>query len=135
MTSNVVSLHRSRQTVKQTINLSSRPPLQIAFDRRELGLILDVYGFMVSKGHWKDYAVDFLTDRAVFSAFRRAAEYPLYRIEKRPALKNCQGQYSVIAPGGLILKHGNDLKSTLRVFDRKKFQSTTRPAARRARTD
>ncbi len=101
---------------------SVRPASQVGFDRRELGLILSVYGRMVSRGHWKDYALDFLADRAVFSIYRRASEHPLYRIEKVPALRSRQGQYSVIAPGGLILKRGHDLQGVLKVFDKKKFE-------------
>lgn len=103
---------------------SSNPgkPSQIAFDRRELGQILSVYGRMVSAGHWKDYAMDFLSDRAVFSVYRKASEHALYQIVKTPALRKRQGQFSVMAPGGLILKRGHDLESVLKVFDKKKFQ-------------
>lgn len=100
-----------------------KPPSQVAFDRRELGLILNVYGQMVSKGDWKDYAMDFLKDRAVFSVYRKASEHALYRIEKTPALRNKQGQFAVIAPGGLILKRGHDLSAVLRVFDKQRFKT------------
>ena len=79
---------------------------------------------MVSQGEWKDYAMDFLKERAIFSIYRRASEHALYRIEKTPALKDKQGQYSVIAPGGLIMKRGNDLKAVLRVFDKQRFRIT-----------
>ena len=95
---------------------------QICFDRRELGQILTVYGQMVSKGDWKDYAIDTLRDRAVFSVFRRASEQPLYRIEKVPGLRLRQGQFQVVAPGGLILKRGQDLGAVLRVFDKQRFR-------------
>jgi len=98
-------------------------PSQICFDRRELGLILNVYGQMVSNGDWKDYAIDTLREKAVFSIFRRATEEPLYRVEKVPALRNKQGQFQVVAPGGLILKRGQDLQAVLRVFDRQRFRS------------
>lgn len=101
---------------------SDRKPTQIAFDRQELGAILNVYGQMVSAGHWKDYAMNFEADRAVFSIFRRASEQPLYRIEKTPALRNKQGQFCVIASGGHIIKRGRDLKAVLRVFDKQRFQ-------------
>jgi len=77
---------------------------------------------MVSKGDWKDYALDFKRDKAIFSIFRRATEHPLYRIEKVPALRNKQGQFAVIAPGGLILKRGHELKTVLRVFDKLRFK-------------
>lgn len=97
-------------------------PSQVAFHRTELNLILSIYGQMVSKGEWKDYAMDFRKDKAVFSIFRKATEHALYRIEKRPALRNKQGQFCVIAPGGLIMKRGNDLKTVLRVFDKMRLK-------------
>lgn len=102
----------------------SKGPSQVAFHRTELALILNVYGQMVSQGHWKDYALDMLRERAIFSIYRRATETPLYTITKTPALKDKQGQYSVIAPGGLIMKRGNDLKAVLRVFDKQRFRVT-----------
>jgi hypothetical protein len=100
-----------------------KTPTQISFDRRELSAILNVYGQMVSKGDWKDYAMDFLPDKAMFSVYRRASEHPLYRIEKIPALRKKQGQFAVIAPGGLVLKRGHDLKTVLKVFDKARFRS------------
>ena len=95
----------------------------VAFDRKELGMILNIYGQMVTRGHWKDYAIDMLPERAVFSVYRRATETPLYQINKRPAMRAKQGQFSVVAPGGLILKRGHDLKNVLRVFDKARFRS------------
>ena len=89
------------------------------FDRRELNCILGLYGRMVAAGEWRDYAIDFRDDCAIFSIYRRASEMPLYRIEKRPQLKTRQGQYSVIAVTGEILKRGHELDMVLRVFDRK----------------
>lgn len=89
---------------------------QIAFDRKELGVILGIYGAKVAEGEWRDYALDFGRDKAVFSIFRRSSEMPLYRIVKDPALARKQGIYSVIAQGGLILKRGHDLAQVLRVL-------------------
>ncbi len=92
---------------------------QIAFDRSELNLILALYGRAVAAGEWRDYGMSFLREVAVFSIFRRSAEHPLYRIEKRPRLRNRQGMYAVIGMNGQILKRGHDLKSVLGVLDRK----------------
>ena len=92
---------------------------QVRFDRRELNQILTIYGRMVAAGEWRDYALDFLEERAVFSIFRRTSEMPLFRIEKQPKLKNRQGQYCVIAAGGHVMKRGHDLAAVLRVFDKK----------------
>lgn len=96
---------------------------QIAFDRSELGIILGLYGRMVAAGEWRDYAMSFLKDVAVFSIFRRTAEHPIYRIEKRPRLRDRQGMYSVIGMDGQILKRGHDLKTVLRVLERKLIRS------------
>jgi Protein of unknown function (DUF2794) len=91
---------------------------QVRFDRRELEQILNVYSRMVAAGEWRDYAIDFLDDCAVFSIFLRASQVPVFRVEKRPKLRNRQGQYSVIAATGQVLKRGHELANVLRVFDR-----------------
>jgi hypothetical protein len=92
---------------------------QVAFDRAELGAILALYGRMVAAGEWRDYGMSFLKEVAVFSVFRRTAENPIYRIEKRPKLRARQGMYAVIGVDGQVLKRGHDLKTVLRVLDRK----------------
>ena len=94
----------------------------VFFDRRELDQILNVYGRMVAQGEWRDYGIDGGREAATFSVFRRASEAPIYRIEKRPALRNRQGQYAVIAHGGVILRRGHELLQVLRVFDAKRFR-------------
>jgi hypothetical protein len=99
---------------------------QVTFDRPELNQILTLHGRMVSAGEWRDYALDFLDEVAVFSIFRRASEMPLFRIEKRPKLRGRQGQYSVMAAGGVILKRGHELAQVLKVFDKKLLKALTR---------
>ena len=90
-----------------------------AFDRRELNAILNVYGRMVAAGEWRDYAIDWLKDAAVFSVFKRASENPVFRIEKRPKLRAKQGAFAVLGQSGQVLKRGHDLKQVLRLFDAK----------------
>ena len=96
---------------------STAPVSQVTFSRRELKRILDLYGRKVAAGEWRDYAIDFLKDRAVFSVFRRASEVPIYRIEKNPKLERRQGAYSVISATGLIVRRGHELDSVLRSID------------------
>lgn len=96
---------------------------QVAFHRTELSVILSLYGRMVAAGEWRDYGISCMRDSAVFSVFRRTAETPLYRIEKHPALRNRQGQYRVVGLDGQILRRGHDLKSVLRVLERKLIRS------------
>ncbi len=110
-----IALHRAVQAP----DLSPAACPQTVFDRLELNRILNLYGRMVAAGEWRDYALDFLEEVAVFSIFRRASEMPLFRIEKRPSLRAKQGQYSVIAHGNIILKRGHELAQVLKVFDKK----------------
>lgn len=92
---------------------------QVSFDRRELSSILTLYGRMVAMGEWRDYGISTLRDCAIFSVFRRTAENPLYRIEKRPKLRAKQGMYAVIGMDGHILRRGHDLAAVLRVLEAK----------------
>jgi uncharacterized protein DUF2794 len=91
---------------------------RVTFDRRELNRIFGLYGRKVAEGEWRDYAIDFLKDRAVFSVFRRSSEVPIYRIEKNPRLARRQGVYSVISATGLIVRRGHELDRVLRAIDR-----------------
>ena len=97
------------------------PGAAAAFDRRELSLILSLYGSMVAQGEWRDYAIDMGHDKSVLSVFRRTSEMPLYRIEKTPRNARRQGQYSVVAPGGESLRRGHDLAQVLRVLVRRPY--------------
>lgn len=106
----LVMLHEARR---------ERIPRQVGFERRELDLILRLYGRMVAANEWRDYAIDHTLERAVFSVFRRASETPLFQIVKDPALARKQGAWSVIAAGGQILKRGHELARVLTVFDKK----------------
>lgn len=96
---------------------SQNAPPQVAFNRNELRVIFNLYGRRVAEGEWKDYALDFRRDKAVFSIYRRTSEMPLYRIEKDPKLARRQGAYAVIAASGLVMKRGTDLARVLAVLE------------------
>lgn len=96
----------------------SKDSAPVTFHRRELDAILWIYGRMVGEGEWRDYAIDHLKDRAVFSVFKRSGEMPLFRIEKNPKLTAKQGAYSVINTHGVILKRGHELPQVLKVFNK-----------------
>lgn len=106
----LIPLHEARR---------ERLDLPVAFERRELDLILRLYGRMVAANEWRDYAIDHLADRAVFSVYRRASEIPLFQIVKDPKLARRQGAFAVIAAGGRILKRGHELARVLGIFDTK----------------
>lgn len=117
------SPEHSRQEETVLVDLGTYRPAAdtrpVTFQRRELDAILRLYGRMVAEGEWRDYAIDHLKDRAVFSAFRRTSEVPLYRIEKNPKNARRQGAFSVVAASGMIVKRGHDLETVLRVFEKK----------------
>ncbi|MGO4716476.1 DUF2794 domain-containing protein [Bradyrhizobium sp. 2TAF24] len=107
----------SRGTERTAASVPSQS--RVTFNRLELNRILNLYGRMVAEGEWRDYAIDFLKDCAVFSIFRRASEVPIYRIVKDPKLARRQGAYSVVAQGGQILRRGHELDRVLLVIDRR----------------
>ncbi len=94
----------------------------VFFERRELTRLLSLYGRMVSAGEWRDYAIDGLSESAMFSVYKRSSEAPLYRIEKRPSLARKQGAWAVIGQGGMILRRGHELEQVLRFFDKGRFK-------------
>jgi len=92
---------------------------RVSFNRRDIDMLIQFYSARVSTGEWRDYAIDMLKDRAVFSVFKRASEVPIYTIEKQPKLARKQGEWSVINASGLVLKRGRDLRQVLKVLDKK----------------
>jgi hypothetical protein len=111
--------HGAGGAPSQTSRAPHPVPSVVAFNRRELFAILDVYGRQVAQGEWRDYAIDHGRETACFSIFRRASECPIYRIEKTPKLARKQGAFSVVSATGLILKRGNELDRVLAVIDKK----------------
>ena len=112
-----ISLSRRGATPVQTA-APAAAPLKVTFDRRELDRILDLYGRMVAQGEWRDYAIDFQRDKAVFAIYRRSMDVPLYRIEKDPRLARRQGMYAIVSQTGLILKRGHELPRVLAVLEK-----------------
>ena len=101
------------------IALATRPaPEEVRFDRKELTLILAVYGRQVAAGEWRDYAILFGREKAIFAILRRTGEAPLYRVEKDPKRAQMQGAYAVIAQNGMVLKRGQDLERVLKVLEK-----------------
>lgn len=96
-----------------------RASAQVGFERAELTRILDLYGRMVTAGYWKDYAIRLDREAAVFAAFRRTAERPEFRIEKRPALRNRQGMWALVNEAGAVLKRGHELGPVLAPVERR----------------
>jgi hypothetical protein len=92
---------------------------QVGFERAELSRILDLYGRMVAAGEWRDYAMSFTRDAASFAAFRRSAEHPQLRLEKRPALRGRHGMWCLFGEHGQVLRRGHELAGVLASVERR----------------
>jgi hypothetical protein len=93
----------------------------VFFERKELELILRLYGRHVASGDWRDYSIDAGNEAVGFCIFRRSSEAPLYRIEKRPALARRQGAFAIYNQAGMVLKRGRELALVLAVLDKARF--------------
>lgn len=117
----VITLPIERNKIPSlAVNNTPNTAPQVSFNRKELSEILKIYGRFVAEGEWRDYAMDFTKDRAVFSIFKRSSEMPVYRVEKNPKLARKQGAYSVTATTGMVLKRGHDLAQVLKVLEPKR---------------
>ena len=116
---NITQLFRRPERTPASAAPQPSMPALVSFNRQELREILGLYGRRVAEGEWRDYAINFTPQKAVFSVFRRSSEMPLYRIEKDPALGAKQGTFAAIVATGLILRRGNDLNRVLAALEKK----------------
>ena len=114
----------TNQPSPQVLRFPQKSRKPVTFDRRELSLLMGLYGRRVAEGEWRDYAIDFGIDAARFDIHRRASEQPLYSVIKDPEQAAKGGLFHVVAPGGLVMRRGNDLAQVLRILEKKpKFES------------
>ena len=92
---------------------------KIAFNKKELGKILNIYGRMVAIGEWKDYGISILKNLSVFSIYKHNTEFPIYMVKKNMIRTDKRVIFSVVAMDGQILKKGYDLSSVLKPLELK----------------
>lgn len=109
---------RGRIVIDLSEYRDAKDPMPVAFHRLELNQILRIYGRMVGEGEWRDYAIDHLKDKAVFSVFKRSGDLPVYQIEKNPKLAQKQGAFCIVNTQGRILKRGHELAQVMKFFDK-----------------
>jgi len=119
----ILSLDDYSPAARPAVTNRSGRNRHVFFNRLELNQILNVYGFMVAKGEWRDYAISHDQEACTFAVFRRSADGALFRIVKRPKLANRQGAYAVVSFGGQVLKRGRTLQKVLEVFDTRRLQA------------
>ena len=111
-----------RHSTRGAANAASASRRSVFFNRRELDIILRVYGRQVAAGEWRDYAIDQTDEEAVFSVFRRTSEMPLYRIFKAPRDARRQGAYRIVGASGMIVKRGHDLAQVLKAVQKRRLR-------------
>ena len=83
------------------------------FDKSELKTILNLYAKMVSKGFWKDYALNISKEEVSFNVYKRASENAEFRICKNFRLKNKNLKYFTSDSQGNILNISKNLEELL----------------------
>jgi hypothetical protein len=96
-----------------------RPAERVVFDRSELTKILAIYADRVSRGEWRDYAIDHRQNMAAFAIFRSCYEWPVFVIAKLGGQQHAarHGNF-VVSSGPRKLVQGRSIDEVLAVFDR-----------------
>jgi hypothetical protein len=91
----------------------------VFFSKLELTSILSLYSKQVSRGFWKDYALDSQNGTAIFSIFRHTHDKPIYQIIKKrlKGIKNIN-EFYILKDSELISK-STDLLMILNKFEKK----------------
>jgi len=67
------------------------------FTRSEMNQLLGLYSRHVSRGIWRDYAIDHRDGRALFSVFRHTHESALYTIVKSKTSPAAPAEFMVLS--------------------------------------
>ena len=85
------------------------------FTRSEMNQLLGLYSRNVSRGVWRDYAIDHRDGRALFSVFRHTHDSALYTIVKSKASPGASAEFFVMS-GRQRLRAGSTLGDALEFF-------------------
>ncbi|HYM73089.1 MAG TPA: DUF2794 domain-containing protein [Stellaceae bacterium] len=85
------------------------------FTRSELNQLLGLYSRHVSRGIWRDYAIDHRDGRALFSVFRHTQESALYTIVKVATSPSSPAEFFVMS-GRQRIRAGSTLADALEFF-------------------
>ena len=109
----------SNATIKNTINIKNIEKKFIFFSKLELSSILNLYSKQVSKGNWRDYALDSKIDNAIFSIYRHTQDKPMFQIIKnsQKGFRNKPSFY--IKKGEEIISNSKSLFTILSNFEKK----------------
>ena len=92
------------------------------FNRNELKSILNLYARMVSSGEWKDYGLSISKKEVSFNVYRRASEFPAFRITKNLKPKTQYEKYIVKDSQDNIIKSSENLEGLINKIIWRKFK-------------
>ena len=90
----------------------------VFFSKFELTTILNLYSKQVSKGTWKDYAIDSKLNTAIFSIFRHSHDRPMYQIIKKSQKGFRNNSEFSIKSDVQIINKSSELLTILSKFER-----------------
>tara|TARA_B100001248_G_C27241963_1_gene389768 strand:+ start:153 stop:557 length:405 start_codon:yes stop_codon:yes gene_type:complete len=116
---NYIGLVNKTKINDTAINIKKIEKKLVFFSKIELSLILNLYSKQVSKGNWRDYALDTQIDNAIFSVYKHTQDKPLYQIIKKSykGFRNKPNFY--IKKNEYILSHSRELSRILLNFEKK----------------
>ena len=114
-----ISSTKNTTIVNNTINLKKIEKKFIFFSKLELTSILNLYSKQVSKGYWKDYALDSRIDNAIFSIYKHSQDKPMYQIIKNRQKGSRNNLSFYIKKGEEVINKSNSLFKILTNFERK----------------
>ena len=94
----------------------------IFFNKNELQLILNLYAEMVSGGEWKDYGLSISKREVSFNVYRRASEFPVYKIAKNLKPRNKNEKYIIKDVANNVIKNSENLQNLIKKIIWKKFK-------------
>ena len=118
-TKNSITSTKHIKFYNNTVNIKNIEKKIIFFSKLELSSILNLYSKQVSKGNWKDYALDSKIDNAIFSIYRHTQDKPMFQIIKnsQKGFRNKPSFY--IKKGEEIISKNKSLFTILSNFEKK----------------
>ena len=116
---NLITKVKNKSLKNSTFNLKNIEKNFVFFSKKELSSILNLYSKQVSKGFWKDYALDSQAENAIFSVYKHSHDKPMYRIIKSSHKGFRKKSNFYIKKDEEIISKSSDLYIILSKFEKK----------------
>jgi len=106
-------------SINKSIDNKKNEKKFIFFSKIELSSILNLYSKQVSKGYWKDYALDSIIDNAIFSIYKHSLDKPMYQIIKNSKKGFRNNPSFMIKKSEQVISKSKSLFTILSNFEKK----------------